>query len=82
VAERTSFALPTTVHRTLPSALTDQQFQDIIDAEVLKERERCIGVLRKELAAMDTQGGVGVGWSWPKWRDKMLDALNGITPSR
>jgi hypothetical protein len=73
---------PIVTERHLPSALTDRQFQDIIDSEVLKERQRCIGVLRNEIAAMDAQGGFGTGWSWQKWRSKMLAALNAIPPSR
>lgn len=72
---------PIVTERHLPSALTDRQMQDIIDTEVAKERERCIGVLRDELLSMNSQGGFGVGWSWQKWRAKMLDALNGIKPA-
>ena len=80
--ERSTIVLPTTVQRTVPSALTDRQFQDIIDSEVLKERERIVGVLRSELAAVDSRGGLGTGWSWEKWRKKMLDAIDNVPAPR
>ena len=73
---------PIVTERHVPTGLTDRQQQDMIDRAVLAERERCIGVLRDEIARMDAQGGIGVGWSWQKWRSKMLDALNAVPPSR
>jgi hypothetical protein len=73
---------PIITERHVPTGLTDRQQQSVIDRAVLEERERCIGVLRDEIARMDAQGGVGVGWSWQKWRTKMLAALNDIGPPR
>ena len=64
--------------RKLPSALVDRQTQDMISRAVLAERERCINVLRSEMSRWERQGGVGVGWSWPKWRDQMLAALRAL----
>lgn len=79
MAEQTPIK-PTGVLRHIPSALTDNQYQNILQNAVLAERERCIGILQDEIARWDADRGVvGAGWSWQKWRDMMLNALNGFS---
>jgi hypothetical protein len=69
---------PIITERHVPTGLTDRQQQDVIDRAVKEERERILDILRKELLAMDSRGGWGTGWSWDKWRAKMLKAINDI----
>ena len=73
-----SYAKPIVTERHVPTALTDRQQQDLIYTAVAAERERILGILKDELLGMDGRGGWGTGWSWDKWRAKMLKAIDAI----
>jgi hypothetical protein len=60
----------------IPTALSDDQVQSLIDGAVIMERERCIQIVQAEIARWDARNGVG--WSWEKVRSNILNAVDRI----
>lgn len=76
MAEKTQIELYPENYPRVPNATSEQALRSMIEAAVLQERARCIQVVRDEIAKWDSARGLG--WSWTKVRDAILEALGAL----